>query len=200
MSVAKNIPDSDKPVARRPGGRTARIRRAVFDATLDILTRDGYQSLTIESVAAKAGINKTTVYRNWPTKAALIREAAEDRSAAVITTETTGNAERDLTAFLTSVSGNIASPAGQALVIATLNEANNPRVKEARAEFWRHRFQAAEHLVRSATDINGDVDVDTVIEQLIGPLYLRAFITGAPIDGAFIRRTVQAALRLASTA
>jgi AcrR family transcriptional regulator len=177
------------------------VRRAVFDATLNQLVESGYQSLTVESVAAAAGVNKTTIYRNWPTKAKLVQAAAEDRSQQVIVIETTGDPERDLIALLTSVADYITAPIGQALVIATLNEAHYPEVKRARAAFWGHRFEAARGVVRSAVQHGralDDANVDTVIEQLIGPLFLRAFVTGAPIDKTFIERTASAALHLAT--
>jgi len=198
--MANRSDRKSRPVSRRPGGRSARVRRAVFDSTLSLLMAHGYQSLTIDAVAAAAGVNKTTIYRNWPTKAALVQAAAEDRSANVITTKITGDPERDLIAFLTSVANQVTSPVGQALVIATLNEANDPQVRQARAAFWRVRFDAASGLIKSATmDANaaGLLDVEAVIEHLIGPLFLRAFITGAPIDRAFIKKTARAAVHLA---
>ena len=192
---------SSLPVARRPGGRSARVRKAVFDSTLALLAANGYHSLTIEAVAAAAGVNKTTVYRNWPTKAALLRAAAEDRSEATIATGTTGDPRRDLVAFLTSVADNITSPIGQALLIATLNEADDPQVRQERAEFWKHRFRAAGDLIRSATNdrhAGDELDVDSVIEQLIAPVFLRALITGSPIDRDFVQKTVDAAVHLIS--
>jgi AcrR family transcriptional regulator len=186
-------------IATRPGGRTARVRRAVFEAALDLLARDGFQSLTIDAIAAKAGVNKTTIYRNWPTKAELILAAAEDRSEAMITTESTGNAERDLITFVKSVVDSITSPLGRALVIASINASDDPEVREAKGAFWRHRFEATRDFVREAirgAGLDEGSDVDLFIERLVGPLYLRVFITGAPVDDRFIRRTVSAALRL----
>jgi AcrR family transcriptional regulator len=185
-----------KPVVKRPGGRSARIRQAVFDATLTVLAEKGVQALTFDAVAAAAGVNKTTVYRNWPTKTALILAAAEDRSAAVIVTRSTGDPERDLAAFLKSVASNITSPLGRALVIATLSEADSAEVRSAREAFWQTRFHAAANLAREALDDRSatETEVGTFIERLIGPLFLRVFITGAPIDNAFIRATVGAAL------
>jgi AcrR family transcriptional regulator len=187
-----------EPVAKRPGGRSARIRRAVFDATLNFLAGGGSQSLTIDAIAAAAGVNKTTIYRNWPTKTALILAAAQDRSEALITIKSTGDPERDLVVFLKSVADNITSPLGRALVIATLNAEDDPDVRKSRDEFWRERFQATGDLVRAATkDADGSVsDVNIFIERLIGPLFLRVFITGAPVDDAFIRNTVRSALHL----
>jgi AcrR family transcriptional regulator len=187
-----------EPVAKRPGGRSARIRRAVFDATLNLLASEGYQSLTIDAISTAAGVNKTTIYRNWPTKTALILAAAMDRSEALITTKSTGDPERDLIAFLKSVADNITSHSGRALVIATLNAADDPDVREARDEFWRERFHAANDLIRAATNDHDSDDsyVQRFIERLIGPLFLCVFITGAPVDDAFIRDTVRAALHL----
>jgi AcrR family transcriptional regulator len=189
---------SPKPVARRPGGRTARVRRAVFDATLTLLAERGVGGLTFEAVAAAAGVNKTTLYRNWPTRTALILGAAQHRSEALIATRSTGDPERDLVAFLTSVAKSITSPLGRALVISTLSEADSAQVRSARETFWRARFQAAADLAREA--LVGDrpptaAQVRAFIERLIGPLFLRAFITGTPVSKAFIRSIVRSALR-----
>jgi len=171
----------------------------VFDATLAQLAERGYQSLTIEGVAAAAGVNKTTVYRNWPTKASLVRAAAEDRSAGLIATESTGDAERDLVALLTSVAESVASSVGQALIIATLSEADDPQVQEARAAFWAQRFEATRGLVASAVGEEAtDAQIDAAIEHLIAPFYLRALVTGGPIDRTFIERTARDALHLAT--
>ena len=196
--MVTNTPRAIGPVARRPGGRSARVRRAVFDATLSQLAERGNQPLTIESVAAAAGVNKTTIYRNWPTKTELILAAAEDRSAAMITTRATGDPERDLVAFLKSVVKNITSPLGRALVMATLTAGDDREVQRARDAFWRHRFAAARDLIRAAVAGGlalDDTEADRYIERLVGPVYLRVFITGAPVDESFIRDTVNAVLR-----
>ena len=197
MAISIQTP-ARPPAPKRPGGRSARVRKAVFDATLNVLAT-GYSSLSIDAVAAKAGVNKTTIYRNWPTKVDLILAAAMDRSDALITTESSGDPERDLVAFLKSVADNITSPVGRALVIATLNAADDPDVRQARDEFWRERFQAAGDFVRIAMKAGqeySDSDVQLLTERLIAPLYLRVFVTGAPVDDAFIRDTVLSALRL----
>jgi len=188
---------SPRPVAKRPGGRSARIRQAVFNATLTLLAEQGVRALTFDAVAAAAGVNKTTLYRNWPTKIALILAAAKDRSATLIVTKSTGDPERDLVAFLKSVAENITSSLGRALVIATLGEADSAEGRSAREAFWRTRFQAAADLAREALDGGRSAtraEVGAFIERLIGPLFLRVFVTGAPVNSAFIRATVRAAL------
>ena len=196
MSAVSHSARPAQPAAKRLGGRSARIRRAVFEATLDILARDGYRALTIEAVAAAAGVNKTTVYRNWPTKSALMLAAAKDRSEALIVTKYTGNPERDLVAFLKSVAENITSPFGRALVIATLRDGENREAQAARDEFWQTRFRAAREFIRKVIgDGRPDAEVDAFVERLVSPLYMRVFITGAPVDDVFIRETVRSALQ-----
>lgn len=188
-----------RAVIRRPGGRSARVRTAVFEATLELLASGGYRALTIEAVAKAAGVNKTTVYRNWPTRTALVLAAAEDRSEGQITTRSTGHPERDLVAFLKSVADNVTSPLGHALVLATFGEADDLEARSTREAFWRHRFEAAGPLIRAAADGRrlSRAEADHFIEMLIGPVYLRAFVTGLPVDDGFIRRTVRDVVRAA---
>jgi AcrR family transcriptional regulator len=186
--------------AKRPGGRSARVRRAVFDATLTLLAEHDRHPFTIEAVARLAGVNKTTLYRNWASKTALILAAAEDRSENIIANQPTGNVEEDLVAFLTSVAASITSPLGRALIISTMEQSDHEDVLRARDAFWKHRFEAAADLVREALPGRlTPAEVDRFIESLIGPLYLRVFVTGAPVDAAYIRTLVRYALRAAST-
>ncbi len=59
----------------RPGGRSARVVRDVLRAAFELFAERGYGGLSIEEVSARAGVNKTTVYRRWPTKIDLLRAA-----------------------------------------------------------------------------------------------------------------------------
>ena len=62
-------------VRTRPGGRSALVRARVLEATVDALAADGFGGLQMESVAAAAGVNKTTLYRRWRTRSALDRKS-----------------------------------------------------------------------------------------------------------------------------
>ncbi len=74
-----------EPGSIRPGERTAHIRAAVFDATLAKLVSEGYARTSVEVIATRSGVHKTTVYRRWGTKdrlmAEALQEAAEGRIA-----------------------------------------------------------------------------------------------------------------------
>src|SRR5580658_8453688 len=75
---------------RRPGGRSARNRAAVLDAAVELLAEASYDDLSMENIAARAGVHKTTVYRRWPTKADLVADAIRARSQAVVPLPDTG--------------------------------------------------------------------------------------------------------------
>ncbi|MCL2777867.1 MAG: TetR/AcrR family transcriptional regulator [Polyangiaceae bacterium] len=64
-----------RTVGVRRGGRSARVVQSVIDAVVAELARSGYGALRVDDVAALAGVNKTTIYRRWPTKSELVGEA-----------------------------------------------------------------------------------------------------------------------------
>jgi AcrR family transcriptional regulator len=187
-----------RPPNRRPGGRSARVQQAVFAATLKLLADQGYPSLSIEAVAEAAGVNKTTIYRNWPTKAKLVLGAAADRSASAISIRKTGDLERDLRRLLSSVASYTSSPVGRALLVAALNGGDEPTVKGTQREFWETRFAAARKLFDIDPGNPEDVGAaDETIEHLIAPVFLRLLVTGQPLDRKFIERTAHLASGLA---
>src|SRR5580693_3020763 len=81
---------------RRPAGRGPKVRRAVLAATLAELSETGYAALTVEAVARRAGVHKTTVYRRWPEREALVIDALTDHVAAEVPVPDTGSIDTDL--------------------------------------------------------------------------------------------------------
>ena len=69
---------------RRPGGRSARVRAAVLEATLDQLAESGYDGLSFEAVAVRAGVHKTTLYRRWSDRTALVLDAMLELSSQTV--------------------------------------------------------------------------------------------------------------------
>jgi len=127
--------------ARRPGGRTARVREQILDATAELVARDGLAGFRYEEVADRAGVHKASVYRNWPDRddlvvAALLRHAQELASVA-----DTGDLHTDLVDFLTALAAGLQTPFGRTLeralqpapdaaAIRTLTQVLDQRVAE----------------------------------------------------------------------
>src|SRR4051812_17961042 len=80
--------------------RSEEARRAVLAASAHLVERDGYGTLTMEGIARSAGVSKQTVYRWWPSKAAVVLEALNEGAELLAPDPDTGSLESDLRPFL----------------------------------------------------------------------------------------------------
>jgi AcrR family transcriptional regulator len=157
-------------------------------ATADVLADAGYDGLTIEEVATRAGVHKTTVYRRWPTKAELVSDALRARSDARVPVPDTGTLEGDLRALARSVVANIGSRAGRSMTRTLVAaSATNDQVAAATVLFWHERLALTGAIVERAIargELAAGTDSALVIETLIGAFYVRLLLTGEPINRA----------------
>jgi AcrR family transcriptional regulator len=178
------------PAPRRPGGRSARVRRAVVTAFIDELAERGFSALSFESVAARAGVHKTTLYRRWGSRENLLLDVALHTAADAVPVPDTGSLVTDLAALAAAVARNLRSKPVEAMLRAVVSEALvHPEVATAARDFWDARFQAANEIIRRAVargEVEANVNADLIIESLIGPLYLRVLVTQEPLDDAFV--------------
>jgi AcrR family transcriptional regulator len=164
----------------------------VLEATIAALADEGYERLGIDSVAARAGVHKTTVYRRWPTKAELVADATRERAHHLVPVPDTGSLAGDLRALARSIVANIGSDVGRrmarTLIAAALVSDDVARVH---TDFWGERFELTTVIVDRAMarrELPAGTDGRLVIESLIGPLYVRLLLTGEPLDRAYADR------------
>ena len=182
---------------RRPGGRNARVRAAVLEAALQEVVAVGYARMTMEGVARRAGVNKTTLYRRWGTREALLVEAFLERGQERVPIPDTGSLREDLLAIARAVVANSDSPEVQAVVRAAASQSPGSPLVDASRQFWAERFALDGRVVQRAIDrgeASVDVDPQTVIEAILGPIYFRLLLTAAPLDDAFVVRIVDLAV------
>ena len=115
-------------VVRPSRSRGAPVIRAVLGATLDELARVGYGALTFEEVAERAGVNKTTVYRRWPTKAALVEAALTAAADAVPPLDETGDLRADLMSIARRARDSMCSARGRGLLRMLLGGCLEPEL------------------------------------------------------------------------
>jgi AcrR family transcriptional regulator len=169
----------------RPGGRTARVRATVLEATVAELIEHGYAGLTVEGVAARAGVNKTTLYRRWGGRDALIVDAVEAFAAAEAKVPDTGDIEEDLRLWARSILATLTGPVSGALVRAVFGGAgNSPQVQDLRHRFWLTRSALVMPMVQRAIE-RGQLPAGTAAEEVIrhvgAPLYYRLLVLGEPL-------------------
>jgi AcrR family transcriptional regulator len=176
----------DSAVAR-PGGRTARVRTAVLDATVAELVEHGFAGLTVEAVSRRADVNKTTIYRRWGGREGLIVDAVETFAAAQVDLPDTGTIEEDLRLWARSVLKTLTGPISGALVRAVFSGAgDSSEVRELRHRFWLRRAALVRPLIDQAVrrgQLPIGTDADEVIRHVGAPLYYRLLVLAEPLSG-----------------
>ena len=165
------------------------MRSAVLDATSALLTEVGYDQLSIDDVASRAGVHKTTVYRRWPTKPELIADAARVQAAENVPIPDTGTLLGDLRTLAREVAANIGSDGGarraRTIVAAA---ASSDELAHVMHSFWAHRLGASAAIVERAVDrgeLPATANANLIIEAVVGPIWLRLLLTGEPVDDDF---------------
>jgi AcrR family transcriptional regulator len=183
---------------RRPGGRSARVRRAVLDAAFAELGEKGYSGLSIEAVALRSGVAKTTVYRRWPTRDELVADALDSRSDRYEPVPDTGSIRGDLKGLCEGVRTKLTSNHGKAMLkslVAAVDQ--SPEVIETVQRFWRERRDVGGHLVErwiSKGVLRPDTDPDLLVEVILAPIYLRVLLPGGPLTGDVLEAFIDLAL------
>ena len=179
---------------RRRRGPSSRVRAAAIAATLAELADGGYAALSLEKVARRAGVNKTTLYRRWGTREELVLDAMLERAGEHIPVPDTGSLRQDLLELARTAAANAATPEVAAMARAVAAEsANDSKLAAANSHFWAERLVLDGVIVERAIE-RGEVPAGTdprrVIEAVIGPIHLRLLLTREPVDHTFLEGIV----------
>lgn len=186
---------------QRPGGRSARVREAVLAATAAELSERGFAAMTIEDIAARSGVHKTTIYRRWSTLSQLVADAAVEISATTVPIPDTGSIESDLREMARSIVALVTSESGGALVAALFSDAvRTPEVARVKREFYSARYELADIVVRRAVErgeISEKVSAADLLAAVAAPIYYRLLVADLPVDRSVADRAAAGALAAA---
>jgi AcrR family transcriptional regulator len=180
--------------APRPGRRRdPALDRAILEATLESFAADGYAGVSIEGVAARAGVGKATIYRRFPSKAELVVEAMRVGACLSDHLPDTGDVRADMAAMLRVMVDRLRGPDGHVLLAFAAERIRHP---ELSAEFQRSVIGAKrahlQALVASAVergDLPADTDVQLVAEA--GPAFVwHHALNGLPLTDDLPTRIV----------
>src|SRR5262250_999095 len=186
--------------ARKPDRRAERSRQAILDATLQLLAEGDVGSLTVEAVAARSGVAKTTIYRRWRDKWELALDAVMiDELPRFDEPADVGNTRTELLTFVNSVVTMLtATPYGPAMQGLVSQIATDPELARVyREQVVQPRLtQLAPVIARGIArgDLRPGTDVRLVHELLVGPIFYRLLLSGAPLDRGLGPRLVDAIL------
>ncbi|MCX4535459.1 TetR/AcrR family transcriptional regulator [Streptomyces sp. NBC_00841] len=188
-----------------PGRRSERSRRAIYDAALGLVGEVGYPRTTIEAIAARAGVGKQTIYRWWPSKAAVLMEAFIDlgnraaEQAGEYAIPDTGDLAADLRTVLRATVDELNDPvteaptralAAEGIVDAALGAEFVEKLLEPQLQLYVTRLRAAQE----AGDVRADIDPRIALELLVAPLTHRWLLRTRPLTHAYADALVDYAL------
>ena len=174
--------------AAAPGHRSRRssadVENGILVATLEVLDEVGFEDLTVEAVAARAGSAKTGVYRRWPSKVPLVVEALV-RAAPAPHAPDTGDLRQDMLGLWKSVANQATRSIERLLPLVTTYLGDDPELTALlRDRYFGPRRQAGRTIIERAAargEISPAVDPDLALDLLFGPLVYR-FLLGLPLD------------------
>ncbi|MDI1476190.1 TetR/AcrR family transcriptional regulator [Polyangium sp. y55x31] len=180
----------------RVRGRAERVVSAVLTATHEELGRVGYGALRIEDVAARSGVNKTTIYRRWPTKAELVtasmRVAADEEEAI-----DTGTLRGDLLAVVMRTVRTSQTPTGRGIVRMLQTERADPEVEALSRVLRDRRWQRMTALLERGIargELPADVNGEIILDLIFGGLYARLIHRGEAVSEDYAAAAIDTVL------
>ena len=176
---------------RAPGRpRSEQARLAILESTLKLLGQNGFSNLTIEDVAARAGVGKMTVYRWWPNKASLIADAFASDTKQKLHFPDTGSVFTDMSRQMRQLIKVFRGQRGR-IVSAMLSggQSDEKLIAAFRERFlWPRRQEAYGTLARAIRrgELRKDVDMDLLLDSLYGPIYMRFLIRHRSLTPGFV--------------
>ena len=174
------------PGSLRPGGRTARTRAAVLRAAIEELNDSGYSEASVERVAQRAGVAKTTIYRRWGSLDGLLADMMAEHAAQEIPVPDEGSLNGDLHALADRVVASLRVPALRAAFGVMVKEAaTDPAARELLSRFLTGRFATMTVIIERAAargELSPHTDAAGVLGTVSGVIYYRLYVLGEPVS------------------
>jgi AcrR family transcriptional regulator len=183
---------------KQPDARVRRSRDRVLSTALHLLGESGVGGFSVDEVARRSGVAKTTIYRHWPSREALVLEAAS-RISAEREVPDTGSLEGDVLAFLTDLGQLLGSARWSTVVPSIVDVAErDAEFAQVHGRIQRGHAVALRAILERAEDrgeLAATADHAAIVSALIGPLYYRRWFSREPIDEPFITAIVTNVMR-----
>ena len=188
-------------VVRRPGGRTAEVTSRVHEAVIELVLEGGPEACTFSSVAERAGVERSTLYRRYPDRLDMMIDAWMEWGEPFVMPEVGGSFADALRSVLRNIADALATPLGPILLsfaaeLRMRSNTNHPRTFfDRRMVHLAPMFDAA--ILRG--ELDPGVDREALFSFATGPIYFRMFIASRTVDDAFIDQIIDNITRLYCT-
>ena len=195
--MAKTVTGQGRAVTSREEALDPRVlvsRERVLTSTLDLLTEAGLDELTIDEISRRSGVAKTTIYRHWPNRSALVIDACARMTDSEEAPPDTGSIKGDVRAILTTIAELLATARWSSIVPSIVDVAeHDPAFADIHSRIQRgHAAPLRAALDRAALrgEIPSTADHDAIAAALLGPLFYRRWFSREQIDAAFLEMII----------
>ena len=199
MKSVRPKPRAKKPETepKEPDARVRRSQAAVLAATYELLTEAGFGGVTVDAVSARSGVAKTTIYRHWPTRSALLIDACSKLGTKREAPDS-GNLVGDLMALATDLAERLRT-ARWPSVLPSIIDAGERDPELARLYAALHAelvgaFRTVIERGQKRGELARGRGTSEVIAALLGPLFYRRWFSREPLDERFVRGVVERAI------
>jgi AcrR family transcriptional regulator len=190
--------DSERKARGRGRPRSDEARRAILRATRELLDENGPAGLTIEGIAARAGVGKPTIYRWWPDRHAVAMAALMESEGPAATQRTTRAPLESLRKQLAQVVAVFATPVGRTVTAMIASaDGDSELAKSFRNHFILARRDEGRELLRRAIehgDVRRDANVEIALDMIYGALFFRLLMGHARLDDSLVKQILKEAL------
>jgi AcrR family transcriptional regulator len=200
QTVSPSVNGGRHKGTKRPPGRprSDQARKAILRSTLKLLQANGFPDLSIEAIASDADAGKATVYRWWPTKAALVADAFTCSSREELRFPDTGSVRKDVSTQMKHLVRILRGRRGRIVAALIGGGQSDPElIKAFRERFMMPRRLEAYETLRRAIDrgeLRGDIDMDALLDTLYGAIYMRFLIRQQGLTEEFVDQVCDLAL------
>lgn len=190
--MKKNRPS--KPVEVETDERVLKSKKAVMAATFQLLAEEGFSGVSVDEVSRRSGVAKTTVYRHWPSRSALLIDACSNLGAKPQAPDT-GTFKGDLTALATHMAGRLRSDRWASILPSVIDAAErDPQLAEMHTRLHAG-FMAPLYAIIDRAQKRGELPRDCepseIVAGIVGPLFYRRWFSRQPLDERFVKNIVE---------
>lgn len=183
-----------KEKARNPDKRVERSRSAVLAETYRQLSEGGISGVSIDAISRQSGVSKTTIYRHWPSRSALLLDACASFSTPAVIPDT-GSLRGDLVTLLLSLAGALDGTTWSKAYPSILDAAERDPEIAAVQNQLHHSFMAPFGSVIERAKATGNrafegSTTDEIVAGLVGPLFFRRWFSHEALDAQFVAKVV----------
>ena len=203
----KEMEKKRRPQRLSPGGtnsamddRVRHSKASVLKVTAELLTETGLGGVSVDEVARRSGVAKTTIYRHWPTRSDLLIEACSQLGTEQEVPDT-GSLEGDISGLLTNLAELLLTARWASVVPSVIDAAERDAdVAAIHSRIQRGHARPFQEVIARAKrngELSPSVDSATMIAALIGPLFYRRWFSRESLDTSFVKDVVKRALEFA---